>query len=55
MKCFENLIVVFGSIICNIIYNIVESFSLIYKREHDSSNHVKTLCIIVSIVLFLCS
>ena len=52
---FREPIVVFGSILCNILYCIVESFSLIRGRRHGWSNHVKTSCIVCVIVLSLCS
>ena len=55
MGCFGNPIVVFGSVLCNIIYSIVESFSLIRGRRHGWSNHVKTSCTVCVIVLSLCS
>ena len=42
MECFENLIIVFDSILYNIPYGIVETFSLIHGCTHGWSNHVKT-------------
>ena len=54
MECFGNPIVVFGYVICNIIYCIVESLSLIRGRRHGWPNHVKTSCTICVIVLSLC-
>ena len=55
MGCFGNPIVVFDFVICNILYCIVESFSLIRERRHGWPNHVKTSCIVCVIVLSLCS
>ena len=55
MECFENLIIVFDSILYNIPYGIVETFSLIHGCTHGWSNHVKTLCTMCVIVLSLCS
>ena len=55
MKCFENSIVVSGSILCNIFYCIMKWFSFIRGRRHGWPNHVKTSCIICMIVLSLCS
>ena len=55
MGCFGNPIVVFGFVICNILYCIVESFFLIRGCRHSWLNHVKTLCTICVIVLFACS
>ena len=55
MGCFRNPIVVSGSVLCNILYCIVESFSLIHGRRHGWLNHVKTLCTVYVIVLSLCS
>ena len=55
MGCFGNPIVVSGSILCNILYCIVELFSLIRGRRHGWSNHVKTSCTVCVIVLSLCS
>ena len=54
MKCFGNLIVVFGSILCNVLYGTTKSFSLIRECRYCWSNHVKTSCIFVSIVLSFC-
>ena len=54
MKCFGNLIVVFGSILCNILYGTTKSFSLNCECRCCWSNHVKTLCTFVSIVLSFC-
>ena len=53
--CFGNPIVVFGSVLCNILYCIVKSFSLIRGRRHGWPNHVKTSCTVCVIVLSLCS
>ena len=47
MKCFENLIIVSRSIICNIIYDIMKYFSFIYKCRHNWLNHFKILCTFV--------
>ena len=55
MRCFENPIVVSSSIIFNILYNIVEWFSFFHGCRYHWPNHVKSSCIIVLIVLFLCS
>ena len=55
MGCFENPIVVSGSILCNILYCIVELFSLVRGRKHGWLNHVKTSCTVCVIVLSLCS
>ena len=55
MGCFGNLIVVSGFVLCNILYCIAESFSLIRGRRHGWSNHVKTSCTVCVIVLSLCS
>ena len=55
MGCFGNPIVVFGSILCNILYCIVELFSLIHGCRHGWLNHVKTSCTICVIGLSLCS
>ena len=55
MGCFRNPIVVSGSVLYNILYCIMESFSLIRGRRHGWSNHIKTSCIICVIVLSLCS
>ena len=41
--------------LCNILYCIVESFSLIRGRRHGWQNHIKTLCTVCVIVLSLCS
>ena len=49
------IIVVFGYVLCNILYCIVESFSLIRGRRHGWPNHVKTSCTVCVIVLSLCS
>ena len=54
MGCFGNPIVVSGFILCNILYCIVESFSLIRGRRHGWPNHVKTSCTVCVIVLSLC-
>ena len=53
--CFGNPIVVFGSVLCNILYCIVKSFSFIRGRRHGWPNHVKTSCTVCVIVLSLCS
>ena len=53
--CFGNPIVVSGSVLCNILYCIVKSFSLIRGRRHGWPNHVKTSCTVCVIVLSLCS
>ena len=55
MGCFGNPIVVSGSVLCNILYCIVESLSLIRGRRHGWPNHVKTSCTVCVIVLSLCS
>ena len=55
MRCFGNPIVVTGSVLGNILYCIVESFSLIHGRKHGWPNHVKTSCTVCVIVLSLCS
>ena len=55
MGCFGNPIVVSGSILCNILYCIVELFSLIRGCRHGWPNHVKTSCTVCVIVLSLCS
>ena len=55
MECFRNQIVVSGSVLCNILYCIVESLSLIRGRRHGWPNHVKTSCTVCVIVLSLCS
>ena len=55
MGCFGNPIVVSGFILCNILYCIVESFSLIRGRMHGWPNHVKTSCTVCVIILSLCS
>ena len=52
MRCFGNPMDVFGFVLCDILYYIVESLSLIHGRK---SNHVKTLCTICVIILYLCS
>ena len=54
MGCFENPIVVSGSVLCNILYCIVELLSLIRGRRHGWPNHVKTSCTVCVIVLSLC-
>ena len=54
MGCFGNPIIVFGSILCNILYCIVELFSLIRGRRHGWPNHVKTSYTVCVIVLSLC-
>ena len=55
MGCFGNPIVVSSFVLCNILYCIVESFSLIRGRRHGWPNHVKTSCTVCVIVLSLCS
>ena len=55
MGCFGNPIVVSGSVLCNILYGIVEIFSLIHGCRLSWLNHVKTLCTLVLIILSLCS
>ena len=55
MECFRNPIVVFGSVLYNILYCIMELFSLIRGRKHGWLNHVKTSYTICVIVLSLCS
>ena len=55
MRCFENPIIVFGYVLCNILYCIMESLSLIRGRRHGWPNHVKTSCTVYVIVLSLCS
>ena len=55
MECFGNPIVVFGSIICSILYCIEEIFFLICGCRHNWQNHIKTSYIICVIVLSLCS
>ena len=55
MWCFGNPIVVSGSILYNILYCIVELFSLIRGRKHGWPNHIKTSCTVCVIVLSLCS
>ena len=55
MGCFRNPIVVSGSVLCNILYCIVESFSLIRGRRYGWPNHVKTSCTVCVFVLSLCS
>ena len=55
MGCFGNPIIVSGSILCNILYCIVELFSLIRGHRHGWPNHVKTSCTVCVIVLSLCS
>ena len=55
MGCFGSLIVVSSSILCNVLYYIVEWFSLSRGRRHGWPNHVKTLCTVCVIVLSLCS
>ena len=54
VECFGNLIVVFGYILCNILYGTTKSFSLNCECRCCWSNHVKTLCTFVSIVLSFC-
>ena len=41
--------------LCNILYCIVKSFSLIHGRRHGWPNHIKTSCTICVIVLSLYS
>ena len=56
MRCFGNPIIVSGFIICNILYCIVESVSLIRWCRHGWPNHVKTsctVCVIFFIFVFL--
>ena len=55
MGCFGNLIVVYGSVFCNILYYTVESLSLIRGRKHNWPNYVKISCNVWVIVLSLCS
>ena len=55
MGCFGNPIVVSSPILCNILYCIMELFSLIRGRRHGWPNHVKTSCSVCVIVLSLCS
>ena len=50
MGCFGNPIIISGYVLYNILYCIVESFSLIHGRRHGWPNHVKTLCTICVIV-----
>ena len=52
MGCFRNPIVVSGYILRNILYRIVELFSLIRGRRHGWPNHVKTSCT-VCVIVFL--
>ena len=54
MGCFGNPIVVFGYVLCNILYYIVESFSLIRWCRHGWP-HIKTSCTVCVIVLSLYS
>ena len=54
MECFRNPIVVFGSVLYNILYNIIERFCFIRECRHIWPNYVKTSCIIVLIILSLC-
>ena len=51
MGCFENLIIVFGSVFCNILCGIVERFSLIRKYRYGWLNHVEISCTFVWFVL----
>ena len=56
MGCFENPIVVYDFVLCNILYCIVQSFSLIRGRRHSLRNHVKiscTVCVDCFIFVFL--
>ena len=46
MGHLRNLIAVSGFFICNILYEIVEWFSLIHGCRHGWSNHVKISCIV---------
>ena len=55
MRCFGNPMNVFGFVLCDILYCIMKSFSLIHGRKYDWSNHVKILCTICMIILSLCS
>ena len=55
MGCCGNPKVVSDSVLYNILYCIVESFSLIHGRRHGWPNHVKTSYTICVIVLSLCS
>ena len=55
MGCFKNPIVVSSSVLYNILYCIVESFSFIRGHRHGWSNHVKTSCTVRVIVLSLYS
>ena len=55
MRCFENPIIIFDFVICNTLYRIVESFSLIRGRRHGWPNNVKNSCTICVIILSLCS
>ena len=50
MGCFENPEVVSDSLLCNILYCIMELLSLIRGHRHGWSNHVKTSCSICVIV-----
>ena len=53
MRCFRNPIVVSGFVLYNILYCMVESFSLIRGRMHGWPNHVKTSCT-VFVIVYLC-
>ena len=55
MRYFRNPIVIYDSVICNILYYIMKSFSLIRGPRHGWSNNVKTLCTVYVIVLSLYS
>ena len=55
MGCFGNLIIVFGSILCIVLYGIVEWFSLIYGYKYGYSNHIKSSCTVCVIFLSLYS
>ena len=39
--------------LCNILYRIMENFSLIRGRRHGWPNHVKTSCIFMWVIIYL--
>ena len=56
MRCFMNPVVVFGSLLCNILYCIVERLFLIRGCRHGWLNYVKiscTICVDYFIFVFL--
>lgn len=54
MRCFENPIVIYYSILYNVLYFIMQIFSLIRRYKHSWSNHIKISYTVCVIVLFLC-